>query len=99
MTNLGWTVDGDALSSELFGGAEGAVAVLNDFEAAGYGVAALVGEANAAAREDNTLVVHAAEAVEGAPVAVLGPGTGERARERRARVQSACACACARGRL
>lgn len=68
MTNLSWTVDGGAVSA----GAGGVpVRVLNDFEAAGYGVLALP-------RAPHPSIVVLNEGVRDprGPIAVLGPGTG-----------------------
>ena len=65
LTNLGWTVDGDRLKKR-FGW--NTVALVNDFEALACAVPLL--------DRDELLVVQPGEAVPGAAVAVLGPGTG-----------------------
>jgi glucokinase len=75
MTNLAWVIDGNALST-----ASGVpVAVLNDFEAAGYGVLALDhGSAAGGAPSATADIVPLTDAppVPRGPKAVLGPGTG-----------------------
>lgn len=64
MTNLSWVIDGDYLSE-----AHGIrVAVLNDFEANGYGVTAL--------QPEHLVCLNEVSEVEKGPKAVLGPGTG-----------------------
>ena len=68
MTNLAWTVDGAAVSA----GAGGVpVRVLNDFEAAGYGVLALP-----PAPHPSIVVLNEGVRDPRGPIAVLGPGTG-----------------------
>lgn len=64
MTNLGWTIDAP-LIEEQFGWR---VAVINDFEALGYGIPEL--------EEKDLLVLNDVPAEDKAPMAVLGPGTG-----------------------
>mmetsp|Transcript_39538 Transcript_39538/g.112112 ORF Transcript_39538/g.112112 Transcript_39538/m.112112 type:complete len:428 (+) Transcript_39538:359-1642(+) len=64
MTNLGWEINGPELAKE-FGYKVG---ILNDFEAVGYGVRCV--------DDDYILKLNDVPAVEKAPVAVLGPGTG-----------------------
>lgn len=68
LTNVAWTVDGDALTAAL--GVP--VAVLNDFEAAGYGVLDLETHPSSS----DVQVLNPAPATPRAPIAVLGPGTG-----------------------
>ncbi|KAK9843781.1 hypothetical protein WJX81_006046 [Elliptochloris bilobata] len=64
MTNLSWVIDGDYLTT-----AHGVrMAVLNDFEANGYGVTAV--------SEENLVVLNDVPAKQKGPKAVLGPGTG-----------------------
>ena len=75
MTNLAWVIDGDALSAA----AGVPVAVLNDFEAAGYGVLALDhGSATGGAPSATADIVPLTDAppVPRGPKVVLGPGTG-----------------------
>ena len=75
MTNLAWVIDGNALASA----AGVPVAVLNDFEAAGYGVLALDhGSAGGGAPSATADIVPLTDAppVPRGPKAVLGPGTG-----------------------
>lgn len=75
MTNLAWVIDGDALAAA----AGVPVAVLNDFEAAGYGVLALDhGSATGGAPSATADIVPLTDAppVARGPKAVLGPGTG-----------------------
>lgn len=64
MTNLGWVIDGPDIEKE-FGWR---VAVINDFEALGYGVPVLDPE--------DVLVLNDVPAEDKAPIAVLGAGTG-----------------------
>ncbi|DBA88595.1 TPA: hypothetical protein ACH3X1_004243 [Trebouxia sp. C0004] len=64
MTNLSWKIDGDALT-EKYGLR---VAVLNDFEAAGYGITII--------SEKDYVVLNDVPAAPQGPRAVLGPGTG-----------------------
>lgn len=68
LTNVAWTVDGDALTDAL--GVP--VAVLNDFEAAGYGALDLETRPSAG----DVLVLNPGAPTPRAPIAVLGPGTG-----------------------
>jgi glucokinase len=75
MTNLAWVIDGGALSAS----AGVPVTVLNDFEAAGYGVLALdhgsAGGGPPSLTADIVPLTDAPPAPRG-PKAVLGPGTG-----------------------
>eukprot|EP00201_Polytomella_parva_P001363 CAMPEP_0175084510 /NCGR_PEP_ID=MMETSP0052_2-20121109/28099_1 /TAXON_ID=51329 ORGANISM="Polytomella parva, Strain SAG 63-3" /NCGR_SAMPLE_ID=MMETSP0052_2 /ASSEMBLY_ACC=CAM_ASM_000194 /LENGTH=258 /DNA_ID=CAMNT_0016356321 /DNA_START=2224 /DNA_END=3000 /DNA_ORIENTATION=- len=64
MTNLNWVIDGDALHN-LFGFK---VALLNDFEAVGYGIPAL-DATDLVCLNDAPIHPHA-------PKVVMGPGTG-----------------------
>lgn len=64
MTNLGWTIDAGEVQREFGFRA----AVLNDFEAVGYGVPELT--------ESDLVTLHAAPAQPKGPKVVLGPGTG-----------------------
>mmetsp|Transcript_32908 Transcript_32908/g.72684 ORF Transcript_32908/g.72684 Transcript_32908/m.72684 type:complete len:410 (-) Transcript_32908:761-1990(-) len=64
MTNLSWLIDGDALGNHH--GIK--VALLNDFEAVGYGIPAL--------DESDLVVLNDAPRVDKAPKVVMGPGTG-----------------------
>lgn len=64
MTNLGWTIDAGEVQQEFGFRA----AVLNDFEAIGYGVPELT--------EDDLFTLHDVPPHPKAPKAVLGPGTG-----------------------
>ncbi|CAG9463829.1 unnamed protein product [Pedinophyceae sp. YPF-701] len=65
MTNLGWDIAASKLE-EVLGGAP--CALLNDFQAIGYGVRAL---------DDGDIeVLHQGVLEEGQPIAVIGPGTG-----------------------
>lgn len=64
MTNLSWRIDGDDLT-EKYGLR---VAVLNDFEAAGYGISVIT--------EKDWVVLNNVPAAPQGPRAVLGPGTG-----------------------
>ncbi|GMH33489.1 hypothetical protein BSKO_01323 [Bryopsis sp. KO-2023] len=64
MTNLGWTISGPEIAEEF----RWRVAVINDFEALGYGVPIL--------DEEEVIVLNDVPAEEKAPIAVLGPGTG-----------------------
>eukprot|EP00930_Biecheleria_cincta_P082551 TRINITY_DN72264_c0_g1_i1.p1 TRINITY_DN72264_c0_g1~~TRINITY_DN72264_c0_g1_i1.p1 ORF type:complete len:445 (-),score=77.41 TRINITY_DN72264_c0_g1_i1:109-1371(-) len=66
LVNLGWTLHGDAIAHEI-GMAQ--VHLLNDFEAQGYGVLTL----DVASECD---VLQDACTVPGAPIAVIGAGTG-----------------------
>lgn len=64
MTNLKWCIDGHELSNRrgiLY-------AVLNDFEAVGYGITVVP--------QDDLVVLHDAPVAPKGPKAVLGPGTG-----------------------
>jgi len=65
LTNLGWTLDAEALK-ERFGWSQ--VVVVNDFEALACAVPLLSGE--------ELVTVRAGEPAPGAAIAVLGPGTG-----------------------
>ncbi len=64
VTNLPWLVDARSIGRV----SGGAARLLNDFEAAAYGVANVASE--------GTAVLHAGAAVDRAPKAVLGAGTG-----------------------
>lgn len=64
MTRISWVVDGNQLTKDL----NIRVAVLNDFEAAGYGIPAL--------KAEDIHVLNEAPAIAKAPKVVLGPGTG-----------------------
>lgn len=64
MTNLSWVIDGDSLTKKY--GLR--VAVLNDFEAAGYGVTVLA--------ETDYIALNDVTPTPKGPKAVLGPGTG-----------------------
>eukprot|EP00891_Asterochloris_glomerata_P007788 jgi/Astpho2/7788/e_gw1.00117.63.1_t len=64
MTNLSWVIDGDALTKKY--GIR--MAVLNDFEACGYGVPAL--------KEKDYIALNNVKARPMGPKAVMGPGTG-----------------------
>ncbi|KAL3136733.1 hypothetical protein ABBQ38_005450 [Trebouxia sp. C0009 RCD-2024] len=64
MTNLSWTIAGDDLT-EKYGLR---VAVLNDFEAAGYGITVI--------SENDYVALNDVPAAPQGPRAVLGPGTG-----------------------
>jgi len=64
--NLGWTIDGAELSKEL---RIPHMSLINDFVAQGYGILTLDD------REDCEVIQHARK-LEGAPIAVLGAGTG-----------------------
>jgi len=66
LVNLGWYLDGDALARDL-GIHE--VHLINDFEAQGYGILTLE-------KETECDVLQEAQPVAGAPMAVLGAGTG-----------------------
>jgi glucokinase len=65
ITNLGWVIDGGALSAE-FGIPR--VSLINDFAAVGYGIAAL--------KPEDVVTLQAGEAVPQGVRAVLGAGTG-----------------------
>lgn len=65
ITNLGWVIDGSALSAE-FGIPH--VSLINDFAAVGYGIAAL--------RPDDIVTLQAGDETEHGTRAVLGAGTG-----------------------
>ncbi|KAK9817143.1 hypothetical protein WJX72_010262 [[Myrmecia] bisecta] len=64
MTNLDWTIDGHYLTAKY--GIR--MAVLNDFEAAGYGIPAL--------KPEDVVVLNEVPVMDKAPKAVMGPGTG-----------------------
>ena len=66
MTNLDETVDGDALSRRL--GIRGGVTLINDFVGAGYGLLTL--------QPSEYITLQEGEPAEGAPVALVGAGTG-----------------------
>ena len=70
MTNCPWVLSGAGVAEE-FG--IGRVAVINDFEAVGYGVAAIIGD-ESPGKSVYTLLD--GEPEQRAPVLVLGPGTG-----------------------
>ncbi|GLC58285.1 hypothetical protein PLESTB_001341700 [Pleodorina starrii] len=64
MTNIHWVVDGDSLQAK-----HGfRVALLNDFEAVGYGIPAL--------EPEDLVTLNKAPVVPKAPKVVMGPGTG-----------------------
>ncbi|MBV9497721.1 MAG: glucokinase [Acidobacteria bacterium] len=65
VTNLGWKMEGDALA-KAFG--IGRVVLINDFYAVALGVPLL--------HDDDLLVLQKGKRVEGAPIAILGAGTG-----------------------
>ncbi|CAD7703316.1 unnamed protein product [Ostreobium quekettii] len=64
MTNLNWTIDGQEIERKY----GWRVAVMNDFEAQGYGVLEL--------QDSDLHVVNEGCTVQGAPKIVIGPGTG-----------------------
>ena len=66
LTNLPWVVDADALGVRL---GIPRVSLVNDFAAVGYGIEAL-------SREGDLATLQAGRVVPGAPIAVLGAGTG-----------------------
>eukprot|EP00899_Mesostigma_viride_P003336 jgi/Mesvir1/13002/Mv06006-RA.1 len=65
MTNLGWVVS-EAELEDTFGIAQ--VTIINDFEAVGYGVAAVGPE--------DKVIINDVPVVEGCPAICVGPGTG-----------------------
>lgn len=65
LTNLAWSLEGDRLGSEL---ALKGVQLINDFEAVGYGVLGL--------QASDLCTLQAGEPKPGAPIAVIGAGTG-----------------------
>lgn len=65
LTNVSWQLDGERLEGEL-GIAK--VTLINDFTAIGYGILAL--------QSEDLLTIQEAEVVAGAPIAVIGAGTG-----------------------
>eukprot|EP00210_Caulerpa_lentillifera_P006914 g6611.t1 len=64
MTNLGWTINGTSIAQEF----NWKVAVINDFEALGYGIPLL--------EESDIVVLNDVPVSKQSPIAVLGPGTG-----------------------
>lgn len=65
LTNLGWFLQADSLAHELD---IPNISLINDFSATGYGVLGL--------QDDDLEVLQAAEAVQQAPIAIIGAGTG-----------------------
>lgn len=65
VTNISWTLQGDRLSEEL---SIPKVALINDFAGIGYGVLAM--------QEADLQTLQAGQPDEGAPIAVIGAGTG-----------------------
>lgn len=72
MTNSPWIIDGNTLRDEFD---IESVAVINDFEAVGHGVAALMQHDDADENEDVVTLLQG-QPTKGGPVLVLGPGTG-----------------------
>ncbi|HKK27454.1 MAG TPA: glucokinase [Gemmatimonadota bacterium] len=65
LPNLGWEVDEAELSRET---GIGSLRLINDFDAIGHGILVL--------EDDSLAVLQEGEALEGAPIAVVGAGTG-----------------------
>jgi glucokinase len=65
VTNLHWAIEADALAARFH---IGKVALINDFYAVALGVPLL--------EADDLVSLHAGERVHGAPIAILGAGTG-----------------------